>query len=310
MTIKPWLGLLLATLAAPVLTPDAAHAELRVVTTTTDLGDLVRTVGGDRVHVDTVCSGTQDPHYVQARPSYMVTLSRADLVVSVGLELEVGWLPALVSGARNPDINPGHTGYFEAGSAIKPIDVPVGPVDRASGDIHPLGNPHFWLDPENAKLVAQAIADRMAALDATNAAFYQDNARAFSESIDRAMLRWRKAMAPYQGAKVVSYHRTFNYFFNRFGLVGAGYIEERPGIPPAPAHLVRLIAKMRADKVPVIFHENYYDRTASDLVGKRANAQVLVLPTSVGGTLAASSYEKLIDTLVDAFVAAYGQPHE
>src|SRR6188508_1751916 len=147
------------------LLPELAHAELKVVTTTTDLGYFARTVGGDRVKVETICQGNQDPHFVQARPSYMVTLSRADLLVAVGLELEVGWLPSLIQGARNPSINPGKPGYLEAASAVQPIDVPAGGADRSKGDIHPFGNPHFWLDPLNAKLVAHAIAERLAQLD-------------------------------------------------------------------------------------------------------------------------------------------------
>ena len=142
----------LVLLFASLAFPRHAAAELRIVTTTTDLGAFATTVGGSRVKVDTICQGTQDPHFVQARPSYMVTLSRADLLVAVGLELEVGWLPSLIQGARNPAINPGKPGYFAAASAVRPIDIPAGGADRSKGDIHPFGNPHFWLDPLNAKL--------------------------------------------------------------------------------------------------------------------------------------------------------------
>jgi zinc/manganese transport system substrate-binding protein len=166
-----------------------ALAELRIVTTTTDLSSMARAIGGDRVQVESICRGPQDPHFVQARPSYMVTLSRADLLISVGLELEIGWLPALIQGARNPDINPCHQGYLEASTAVRPIDVPTGPVDRSRGDIHPLGNPHYWLDPENAKLAARAIGDRMAQLDPANAAFFRDNLRNWTARIDRGLLR-------------------------------------------------------------------------------------------------------------------------
>ncbi|HKP62680.1 MAG TPA: metal ABC transporter substrate-binding protein [Polyangiales bacterium] len=288
------------------LTPPAA-AELRVVTTTTDLGYFAQTVGGNRVQVDTICKGGQDPHFVQARPSYMVTLSKADLVIAVGLELEVGWLPSLISGARNPAINPGRPGYFEAASAIKPIDVPSGGVDRSRGDIHPFGNPHFWLDPLNAKLAARAIAERLAQLDAPNAKFYRDNAGAFEQRIDKKMQQWQADMAPYKGTKIASYHATFNYFHRRFGLDGIGYLEDRPGIPPSPAHLVDLIRQMREQQVRVVFHESFYDRATSDMVGQRAGAQVLDLPTSVGGASGVSSYEQLIDYIVGHFVSAMKQ---
>jgi len=290
-----------------VLLPSPALAEMRIVTTTTDLGYFVRTIGGDRVHVDTICQGGQDPHFVQARPSYMVTLSRADLLVSVGLELEVGWLPSLVQGARNPGINPGRPGYFEAATAIQPIDVPAGGVDRSRGDIHPFGNPHFWLDPANAKLAARAIAVRMAELDGKNADFFRGNEAALERRIDDKMKQWTERMAPFKGAKIASYHQTFNYFHRRFGLDGVGYLEDRPGIPPSPGHLVELIHRMRDSHVPVIFHETYYDRSTSDMVGSKTGARVLLLPTSVDGVKEATTYEALIDFVVNQFVAAMKQ---
>ena len=289
---------------ATLFAASPAFAELRVVTTTTDLGYFAQTVGGDQVHVESICKGSQDPHFVQARPSYMVTLSRADLVVSVGLELEIGWLPSLLTGARNPDINPGHRGYFEASSAVHPIDVPVGPVDRSRGDIHPFGNPHFWLDPENAKRVVRALATRMGELDPDHAKLFAENAAAFGRRIDTKMAEWNAKMAPYRGAKIVSYHATFNYFHARFGLNSIGYLEDRPGIPPSPAHLVDLIRQMREARVPVVFHESFYDHATSDMVGARSGAQVLNLPTSVGGTGGTETYEKLLDHIIDHFVDA------
>ncbi|MBN1944669.1 MAG: zinc ABC transporter substrate-binding protein [Bradymonadales bacterium] len=296
---------LLFLIVLAVATP--ALADLRVVTTTTDLAELVRAIGGDRVRVEAICQGHQDPHHVQARPSYMVTVSRADLVVAVGLELEVGWLPALLQGARNPRVNPGNLGYLESADAIEPIEVPAGAIDRSQGDLHPLGNPHYWLDPENAKAAAMLIAARMAELDPDSAAYYQENLQRFVDRIDRAMNRWQEAMAPYAGTRIVSYHRTFNYFFDQFGLVGSGYVEDRPGIPPSPAHLARLIRMMTQQDIPVIFHESFYDRSTSDMVSSRTNARVLVLPTSVGGAEAATGYEELIDVIVDSFTQAMGE---
>jgi len=288
-----------------LLTPAAiARAELRVVTTTTDLADLTRAVGGERVHVESICRGNQDPHYVQARPSYMVTLSRADLVISVGLELEIGWLPSLVQGARNPDIQPGTSGFLDASAAISPLDVPKGSVDRSRGDIHPLGNPHYWLDPLNAKRLAALIAQRLSALDNPSAAFFQKRLAAFDSRIDAAMQRWSSALAPHRGEKLVSYHRTFDYFFARFGLVAIGYVEDRPGIPPAPAHLASLIRDMQTEHVRLLLHESYYDKAVSELVAKRTSARLLVLPTSVDGAPGTASYEALIDTLVRSIAGA------
>jgi zinc/manganese transport system substrate-binding protein len=303
------LTLAIAVCATCVLSARPARAELRIVTTTTDLAYFALTIGGNRVHVEAICQGAQDPHFVQARPSYMVTLSRADLVIAIGLELEVGWLPSLLQGARNPAINPGHKGYLEAATAIHAIDVPQGAVDRSRGDIHPFGNPHFWLDPLNAKLAAHAIADRMVQLDAADAKLFRANEAAFEKRIDQKMQQWTAKMAPFKGTKITSYHATFNYFHYRFGLDDIGYLEDRPGIPPSPAHLVDLIARMRTQHVPVVFHESFYDQSTSNMVGARAGAKVLVLPTSVGGASGTDTYERLIDYLITHFIGALHPSH-
>jgi zinc/manganese transport system substrate-binding protein len=308
MTIMKQAHVLLTFATVALVSPLTARAELRVVTTTSDLADLARQVGGARVTVESLCKGNQDPHYVQARPSYMVTLSRADLVIAAGLELEVGWLPALLQGARNPDVMPGGPGYLDAGRAITPIDVPRGAIDRSQGDVHALGNPHYWLDPERAKSVAAAITRKLGELDPSGRASFDGNLKALQQRLDAALQRWTATLKPHRGAKVVSYHRTFDYFFARFGLQALGYIEDRPGIPPAPAHVAQLIAAMRAAGVRVIFHESYFDRATSDVIAKRTGARVLVLPTSVGGAEKASSYERLIDLLVTSFVSAMRAP--
>jgi len=300
-------GLLVVAIVA-LLSASTARADLHVVTTTTDLADLAAAVGGARVKVESLCKGNQDPHYVQARPSYMVTLSRADLVIAAGLELEIGWLPALLQGARNPEVLPGHAGYLDASSAITAIDVPRGAIDRSRGDVHALGNPHYWLDPQRARRVAAAIARRLGELDPSGRQSFDRNLRAVQQRLDAALQRWTAALEPHRGAKVVSYHRTFDYFFERFGLQPLGYIEDRPGIPPAPAHVAQLIAAMRAAGVRVIFHESYFDRATSDVIAKRTGARVLVLPTSVGGAGQASSYERLIDLLVTSLVSAMREP--
>lgn len=287
-----------------LLVPVPARAAVKVVTSTTDLADIVASIGGDKVSVNSITLGPQDPHYIAAKPSYMVKLSRADLLVSVGLELEVGWLPSLISGARNPRVMPGRPGFLDASTAIKPIEVPSGAVDRSQGDIHPLGNPHFWLDPENGKKVAARIAQKLTELDGANRGTYTGNLERFKGRIDHALQRWQKAMAPFKGTKIVSYHRTFNYFCKRFGLKPVGYVEERPGIPPGPSHAAELIRLMRSQKIKVLFHENYFDRATSDLIARKASAHVVVLPTSVGGTPEASNYEALIGLIVKSFVKA------
>lgn len=286
------------------LAPASAHASTNVVTTTEDLASIVREVGGNRVQVESICRGNEDPHVLQARPSYMVKLNRADLLIAVGLELEVGWLPALIQGARNPKINPGNPGYLDASSAIRPIGIATGPIDRSQGDVHPLGNPHYWLDPANAKPLAKRIASALAAVDPSGASTYEKNRQAFDQRIDSAMQRWTSAMAPFRGARIVSYHSTFDYFFHRFGLQSVGTVEARPGIPPSASHVAQLIARMQRDKVRVIFHETFVQRATSDLVARKAGAKVLVLPTSVGGAQGVQRYEQLIDHLVRNTVAA------
>jgi zinc/manganese transport system substrate-binding protein len=233
----------------------------------------------------------------------MVELSRADLVVAVGLELEVGWLPSLIAGARNPRIRPGQPGYLEAASAITPIEVASG-ADRSAGDVHRLGNPHFWLDPVNAGKIVSLIAARLSQLDPDGARQFSENAKRLRSSIDAAMVRWNEVMAPLKGTKVVSYHRTYDYFLLRFGLYLLGVVEDRPGIPPSPSHAAQLIRQMRDAGIRVVFHEQYHDRKTSDLIASKTSAKVLVLPTSVGGVPEASNYERLIDYLVSQFVAA------
>lgn len=288
-----------------------AGAALRVVTSTTDLASLTREIAGEHARVDAICRGGQDPHHLQARPGHMVLLSRADLLLAVGLELEVGWLPLLIRGARNPRINPGKPGYLEASVAITPREVPRGPVDRSGGDVHALGNPHYWLDPANGRKIATLIASRLSALDPTNAAHYGARLRAFQARLDAAIVRWDKQMAPLRGTPVVSYHRTFNYLLARYRLRQLATVESRPGIPPAPAHLARLIGTMRRGGAKFIFHESFFDRGPSDLVVRRAGAAVLVLPTSVGGTPGAKDYITLVDTIVGTFVRqakARGKP--
>ncbi len=278
----------------------AADAALKVITTTTDLADLTRKVGGDRVDVEAICHGDQDPHFVEARPSYMVDLSRADLVVAVGLDLEIGWLPALLQGARNPDINPGRSGFLDASTAIVPIEVPRGQVDRSQGDVHPRGNPHYWLDPENAMRVATAIGDRLARLDPEGADDYRSRTRAYVRRLAAKLAGWRAALLPLAGAKVVSYHRTFNYFLARFDLHAVDYMEPRPGIPPSASHLAQVIGRMKREGVNLVLHENFYEPRASRMVAARADATLVILPTSVGGVRGTGSYIALIDHLVSA----------
>jgi zinc/manganese transport system substrate-binding protein len=288
--------------ACCVVTVDA-RAELDVLTTTTDLADLVGRVGGDHVAVEALCKANQDPHYVQTRPSLMVKLRRAELVVAVGLDLESGWLPFVLRGARNPSILPGAQGFLSLEEVIQPLDIPAS-VDASQGHVHARGNPHYWLDPVRMVDVVGAIASRLSKLAPEHSATFEANAHAYVATLRAKIAAWEQRMATYRGTEVLSYHDTFNYFYARYGLVNVGTLENKPGVPPSPRHLARVIATAKARKVPVLFHEAFHDRKPSGLVAERSGATLLVLPASTGAVSGAESYVALIDTLVTRFVAA------
>lgn len=293
---------LAALLAAAGAAP--ARGAVRVVTTITDLADLTRVIGGDRVSVEAIAKGTQDPHYLQAKPSYLVALHRADLFIVVGLELEVGYVPLLIQGARNPAIVPGKPGYLEASRDIPVIGRPTGPVSRAQGDVHPQGNPHYWLDPENAKIIAAEIAGALSTVDPEGRKVFEANLKGFDAEIDRRMEGWKAKLAPFAGTPIVTYHQEFDYFAKRFGLVMLDYVEDRPGIPPSAPHLADLAEEMRAKKVRVILTSPYYENQPGERVAEETGAKLLELPTSVGGADRTDHYVDVIDRIVAALVAA------
>ena len=300
-TRPPFLSLWLC--AACCLTTVDARAGIDVLATTTDLADLVAQVGGEHVTVEALCKANQDPHYVQTRPSLMVKLRRADLVVAVGLDLESGWLPFVLRGARNPSILPGAKGFLSLEGAIQPLDIPTS-VDASQGHVHARGNPHYWLDPVRMIDVVGAIASHLSELEPEHSAAFESNAHAYVATLRAKIASWEQRMAPYRGTEVLSYHDTFNYFYARFGLVNVGTLENKPGVPPSPRHLAGVIATAKARKVPVLFHEAFHDRKPSGLVAERSGATLLVLPVSTGATSGADNYVALIDTLVARFVAA------
>ena len=293
--------------ALALAAPAASAAPLRVVTTTEDLASLVREVGGDRVAVESIARGYQDPHFVEAKPSFILKLNRAELLVVVGRELEVGWLPPLIQQSRNAKIQPGAERYLDASKGARILDIPTGQITRAMGDVHPQGNPHYWLDPENGKRIARAIAEKLKAMDSANAALYTQRVEDFARRLDAADARWKAEMAPYRGVKVVTYHRSWSNFTEHFGLDVIGYVEPRPGIPPSPAHTIALMKAMREQKVKIIMVEPYFDEKTPNSIARETGAKVLVMPPSVGGVPQASDYIKLFDfdvkMLVDAIKA-------
>ncbi|MGH9316778.1 MAG: metal ABC transporter substrate-binding protein [Thermoanaerobaculia bacterium] len=301
---RPFLLPVLLLLASPAL------ATVHVVTSIQDFASIADAVGGKRVETFALAKGYQDPHFVEPKPSFVLKLAKADLLIVAGLELEVGYLPPLVDQSRNEKIRPGAQGYLDASVGCDILERPTGVVTRAMGDVHPFGNPHFWLDPGNGRISARAIAERLARLDPAGASDYQANLAAFEVKLAEGEKRWEAALAPYAGTEVVTYHNSWPNFLKRFRLVAAGYVEPKPGIPPSPSHILQLINMMREKKIPVILIEPYFDQKTPKTVAEKTGAQLLTFVPSVGGVPEAKDYIALFDydvkLLVDTLAAQKG----
>ena len=279
-----------------------AASKVKVVASLPDLKALTEVVGGDLVEVDSLARGTQNPHDIEVRPSLMMKLRRADLLVRNGVGGDP-WVEPLLMGAQNAQIFPGHPGYVDASVGVR-ILPPSGPVDRARGDVHPEGNPHYTIDPGTAAQVTQNIVDGLKRVAPENAAKFDELRQAFLGRLEADMARWQKTLDPVRGGKVVTYHEGFNYFLNRFGLVLAGAIEDRPGIPPSPTHLANLIRQMKDQGVRVVIAEPYADRATVELVARDSGARALILPSAVGGVKGVDTYTQMIDYNVNALAEA------
>jgi len=285
--------------------PHARSAEpLDVVATTEDVAAIAREVGGDRVKVEAIARGYQDPHFVEAKPSFILKLHRADLLVLVGRELETAWLPPLIHQSRNASIQPGAEGYLDASLGARILEIPAGPVTRAMGDVHPLGNPHYWLDPANGRRIAQAIRDRLSRLGPEDAEYFASRYAAFDRRLAEAEKRWDALMAPYRGLEVVTYHRSWPNFAERFGLHVVGYVEPRPGIPPSPRHTLSLMREMKTKGVKILLVEPYFDLKTPNAVARETGARVVVLLPSVGGEKGVDDYLQLFDHNLGTLAAA------
>jgi len=278
-----------------VAAPVRAQSKLNVVTTTEDLAAIAREVAGDRATVESIARGYQDPHFVEAKPSFILKLQKADVLVLVGKELEIGWLPPLITQSRNSKIQQGGAGYVDASLHAAILEIPQGQITRAMGDVHPLGNPHYWLDPENGKRIAKDLTEAFSRARPNDRAYFEQRLADFTSRLDAAMKRWQSQMAPYKGIKVATYHRSFPNFAERFGLDIIGYVEPRPGIPPSPQHTLDLINEMKRQKVKLVLVEPYFDLKTPNAIGRETGAQVLVMPPSVGGVKEATDYIKLFD---------------
>jgi zinc/manganese transport system substrate-binding protein len=295
-------------IAAAVLAAGAnpARAAVKVVATTEDLAALTKEVGGDKVTVESLAKGYQDPHFVEPKPSFILKLHDADLLVLVGRELEIGWLPALIQQSRNARIQPGGAGYLDASLTVKILDIPTGQVTRAMGDVHPMGNPHYWLDPGNGRRIAQAIQQKLTAISAADGPYFAARYADFDKRLAEAEKRWDATMAPFKGAKIVTYHRSWPNFADRFNIDVVGYVEPKPGIPPSPSHTLDVMQEIKRDNIKVIAVEPYFDLKTPNAIARETGAQVLVLSPSVGGVKEASSYIALFDYDIGLLTKALG----
>jgi ABC-type Zn uptake system ZnuABC Zn-binding protein ZnuA len=283
----------------------SVFAQIRVVATTPDLASVAREIGGDKVSVVALAKPTEDPHYVDAKPSHIVTLNRADALIEGGAELELGWLPPLLENSRNSRISAGAPGRIVASEGIKLLEVPTS-FDRSKGDVHSLGNPHFMIDPVNVRIIARNIANHLAQIDPNNAATYNGNLGRFNAKLDAKFAEWQKELAPYRGARIVTYHKDFIYLAERFGLTIVDELEPKPGIAPSPAHLAQVIIKMKATNAKVILVQPFQNRRTAETVARQTGAEVLDVPQQPGAAPNTTSYFDLMDNLVHTLAAGLG----
>ncbi|HEX6317036.1 MAG TPA: metal ABC transporter substrate-binding protein [Gemmatimonadaceae bacterium] len=275
------------------LAPSGTQAQLNVVTSTTDLYDIAREVGGDLVKATHISEGYEDPHFVQPKPSFILQLRKADVWAYVGLDLEIGWMPLLLDGARNNKIRAGAPGHINVSTVIPVLDANRA-VDRSQGDVHPLGNPHYWLDPNNAKRIAQLFRDRFSELDPKNAATYRSNAAAWEAKLSAAERGWQAILASLKDKPVVAWHTSWRYFAAYTGLRIVGFMEPKPGVPPSASHLASLVNTIRQTGAKAIIMEPFYDRKTADKIARETGARVLVVPPSVGGAKGLDDYIELM----------------
>jgi zinc/manganese transport system substrate-binding protein len=285
------------------LSPSSSGAALRVVASTPDVADMTRQIGGDRVTVQTLAEGSQDPHKVPVKPSFVTKLNRADALVVNGLGLEHAFLPALLEVASNPKILPTGAAYVDASVYVQVLEVPTS-QNRSQGELHPLGNPHISLDPVRGKLMAKAIAEGLERVDPAGASVYQAGLARFGALLDRKITEWERLAAPLRGVKAVSYHKDLIYLADRYGLELVGTIETKPGVPATPGHLEELVDTMKREQVQLVIHEVAYEMPLAQTVAERTGARVATISTLAGGLPGAETYVDSIEANLKALVGA------
>jgi ABC-type Zn uptake system ZnuABC Zn-binding protein ZnuA len=274
---------------------------IKVITTTTDLRSITELVGGNKVSVSSIATGYQNPHFVDPKPNFIISLSTADMFVTVGLDLETGWSPQLLTSSRNNKIQKGAAGYVDASEGVTLYQVPSA-LNRSEGDIHIYGNPHYWLDPVNGKVIARNIANGLERVDPANKAYYEANLKTFIATIDAKLKDWQTKMAPFKGSNIIAYHNEWVYFETRFGLKIVDFMEPKPGIPPSPSQLLKIIKEIKANNIKVMISSPYFATSSSDMVAQQTGAKGLVLATSVGAFSPVKNYFDLFDYNINLLV--------
>jgi len=284
--------------------PSISHAALRVVTTTQDLAALTEAVGGNQVTVESLTLGTRDPHFAVAKPSMIRKVFRADLLLIVGADMEIGWLPPLLQSSRNSNTLPGNPGYLDLSTTVPLLGKQAVSVSRALGDVHAKGNPHYWLDPRNGVRMAQAIATRLGELDPSHAVDYQRRFERFAKAMEVKQSEWRVRLAYLEGRPVIAYHKSFDYLADFFGFRIVGEVEPKPGIAPSASSLSRLITRIKQEQTRVLIMEPYYERRSARYLSEQTGINVAVLPQSVGSADDITTYFVLFDRIVEALEEA------
>jgi zinc/manganese transport system substrate-binding protein len=287
--------------------PSRAASKLNIVTATQDLAAITREIGGEHVNVDSIAKGYQDPHFVEPKPSFLLKLMKADLLEVVGLELEIGWLPPLITQSRNAKVQVGANGYMDLSRYCQILEIPQGQITRAMGDVHPLGNPHYWLDPENGRRMAKAIQQKLSEMRPDEAAFFTQRYADFDNRLNQAEKGWEAKLAAYRGHKVVTYHRSWPNFCERFGLDVIDYVEPRPGIPPTPGHTLEVINNMKKQNVKLILYEPYFDPRTPNSIAQAVGGEALQLLPSVGGVKETTTYFELFDYDINLLSATFAK---
>ena len=306
---RPWTFTLLFVLLATLAGAAPAAAKTGIVSTLDDFGSIAESIGGDFVEVSSLAKGYQDPHFVDAKPSFVLKLSRANLLIVAGLELEIGYLPPLIDQSRNEAIHPGSRGYLDASIGCNILQRPTAQVTRAMGDVHPYGNPHYWLDPENGRVIARAVAAKLAEIDPEHAATFKTNLAAFETRLTEKDKEWKAKLQPYAGAEIVTFHNSWPNFAGHFGLNVVGNIEPKPGIPPTPSHTLEIINLINEHHIKAILVEPYFDTKTPKYIAGKTGAAMLVFYPSVGGTPAIKNYFDLFDADIDMLAKALAGGH-